>query len=134
MSSLQVATLTGLGTLTASASAMTISGAQAGNVVQLGTFLSVTINCSLGNYFSIGPYTAGGVVTFTFSNVIASGVYSFVLEYNTIATTSITWPNTVVWPGNVAPNITGNRTHYFVFITDNGGASWRGIPILDFPS
>lgn len=86
---------------------------------------ALDIDCSASNYFT---KTIAGNSTFTFSNPPGSGIaYAFTLE---VALTSgtITWPTSVRWTNDVSPNsvITTGKTHLLMFITDDGGARWRG--------
>jgi hypothetical protein len=87
-----------------------------------------TIDCSQGIFFRA---TVGSSTTFSFANVPATSAYSCVLEI-THSSGTIAWPNTVVWPGDVAPTTTTGKTHLFVFITDDGGARWRGAFLTNY--
>lgn len=114
----------------------TISGGVYSNVIdQTGSVRSsvvfvpaLDINCSLGNYFI---KTISTNSTFTFSNVPASRAYSFTLE---IAHTSgsVTWPASVSWSYDLPPILTGGRSSLFMFVTDDGGARWRGAALSDY--
>jgi hypothetical protein len=86
------------------------------------------INCSQGIFFRA---TVSSSTTFSFTNVPTSVAYSCVLEITHSAGT-IAWPNTVVWPGDVAPTTTPGKTHLFVFITDDDGARWRGAFLTNY--
>lgn len=90
------------------------------HIVALG---SNTIDCSLGNYFT---RTISANSTFAFSNVPVSRAYSCVLEL-THTSGTVTWPSSVRWPNGVAPSLTTGKTHVFVFVTDDGGSTWRGV-------
>ena len=87
------------------------------------------IDCSLGNYFT---KTSTGS-TFTFSNAPASRAYAFTLEV-THTSGAITWPASVKWPGGTAPTLTTGKVHLFVFVTDDDGTSWRGVPNINYAS
>ena len=85
---------------------------------------ALAIDCSIGNYFT---KTINGASTFTFTNVPASGnAYAFTLEL-THTSGTVTWPTSVRWPGDTAPTLTTAKTHLFTFVTDDGGARWRGV-------
>lgn len=86
------------------------------------------IDCSAGNYFT---KTINGSSTFTFSSVPSSRAYSFILEL-THTSGTISWPTTVKWPADLAPAVTTGKTHLFMFITDDGGARWRGAALVDY--
>lgn len=91
---------------------------------------ALNIDCSLGNYFT---KTINGASTFTFSNAPASRAYAFTLEL-THTSGAVTWPASVVWPGNTAPTLTAGKTHLFTFVTDDGGTRWRGVVNADYPN
>lgn len=85
------------------------------------------VDCSQGNYFT---KTISGNSTFTFSNV-PSGAYAMILEVENTSGT-ITWPSAVKWPEDTAPTLTTNRTHLFVFVTDDSGTRWRGAALANY--
>jgi len=89
---------------------------------------ALDVNCSLGNYFT---KTIAGVSTFTFSNVPSAAAYSFTLEL-THTSGAITWPTEVKWPSDTPPTLTTGNTHLFMFVTDDGGARWRGSSLVDY--
>lgn len=91
---------------------------------------ALTIDCSSGNYFT---KTIASSSTFVFSNAPASKAYDFTLELTHTGGT-VSWPASVRWPGNVAPTLTTARVHLFVFITDDGGVSWRGVFNINYSS
>lgn len=82
------------------------------------------IDCSQGNYFT---KTASSGLTWTFTNVPASGAYVAVLELTNGGTGTQTWPASVKWPSGVAPVLTTSGVDLLVFITDDGGTIWRGL-------
>jgi hypothetical protein len=82
------------------------------------------IDCSQGNYFT---KTASSGLTWTFTNVPASGAYVAVLELTNGGTGTQTWPAAVKWPSGVAPVLTTSGVDLLVFITDDGGTNWRGL-------
>jgi hypothetical protein len=84
---------------------------------------ALNIDCSTGNFFT---KTIAGNSTFTFSNAPASTAYAFTLEL-THTSGTVTWPASVQWPGGTAPTFQNAKTSLFVFVTDDGGARWRGI-------
>lgn len=103
-----------------------VNGAYAGNVVAVA---ALAIDCSAGNYFTKTITTNS---TFTFSNVPASRAYSFTLEVTHTGGT-ITWPASVKWPrGELAPVLTTGKTHLLMFVTDDGGTSWRGAALPNY--
>lgn len=114
----------------------TISGATYSGVVDVSgsarssivAVAALNVDCSLGNFFT---KTINANSTFTFSNAPASRAYSFVLEL-THTSGTVTWPAAVRWPGTTAPTLTSGRTHLFVFVTDDGGTTWRGASSVDY--
>ncbi len=95
------------------------------------TVSGTTIDCSQGNYFT---KTITGATTFTFTNVPTGCVYSFTFEVTCNGSNSITWPAAVKWPLDTAPTISDAKTQLFTFITDDGGARWRGNSAVDYPN
>jgi len=101
------------------------TGSVRANVVALA---ANTLNCSLGNYFT---RTISANSTFAFSNVPASRAYSCTLELTHTGGT-VTWPASVKWPNDTAPTLTTGKTHIFIFVTDDGGARWRGAALTNY--
>jgi len=92
---------------------------------------SSDIDCSLGNYFTT---TVSGNTSFTFSNAPSSRVYSCMLEI-THTSGTISWPASVKFAGGVpAPDLTTNKVHLFLFVTDDGGTTFRAGTLIDFTS
>ena len=125
-------TLTGTQTLTNK----TVSGGiYSGVVDQTGSvrggvvaMAALDVDCTAGNHFT---KTISANSTFTFSNAPASRSYGFVLEV-THTSGTLTWPASVRWPANTAPTLTSGKTHLFVFVTDDGGTTWRGASSVDY--
>lgn len=117
----------GTGATAASNTDLDVSGTYAGNVVAVS---ALDVDCSTGNYFTKTISTSS---TFTFSNVPSSRAFSFTIEVNCTGTsTAITWPAAVKFPGNTAPTLTDTKTHLFLFVTDNGGTTFRGAALVDY--
>jgi hypothetical protein len=91
---------------------------------------ALNIDCSLGNYFT---KTISTNSIFTFGNAPAGKAYSFLLEL-TQTSGSVTWPAAVVWPDDFPPALTSGKTHLFMFLTDNGGTTWRGTAAANYSS
>lgn len=104
-----------------------VNGGQHANVSAVP---ELNIDCSLGNYFT---KTIAGDSTFTVSNVPSNSAYSFTLEL-THTSGAITWFNGVVWPGNTAPTLTTGTVHLFMFLTDDGGTTWRAAALANYAS
>lgn len=92
---------------------------------------ALDVDCSAGNYFTKAISSNS---TFTFSNIPTSGTaYSFTLEVDvTGSSTAITWPASVKWPDDMAPSLTDTKTHLFMFVTNDGGTTWRGAALVDY--
>lgn len=102
-----------------------LAGTYAQTVVAVG---ALNIDCSTGNYFT---KTINANSTFTVSNVPASRAYSFTLEL-THTSGTITWFSGVVWPGGTAPTLTTGKVHLFMFVTDDGGTTWRASSLINY--
>jgi|TARA_R100000482_G_scaffold50338_2_gene17872 hypothetical protein len=90
---------------------------------------ALDIDLDTGNYFT---KTINANSTFTFSNPPASGtVGSFTLEL-THNSGTVTWPASVKFNSDTAPVLTAGRTHLFFFVTDDGGARYRGAALVDY--
>lgn len=89
---------------------------------------ALDIDCSAGNYFT---KTINGASTFTVSNVPASRAYAFTLEL-THTSGTVTWFANLQWAGGTAPTLTTGKTHLFTFVTDDGGARWRGVANINY--
>jgi hypothetical protein len=90
---------------------------------------ALDINLSQSNYFT---KTINGNSTFTFSNPGNSGVATtFTLEL-THTSGTVTWPASVKFPADTAPTLTAGKTHLFMFVTDDGGARYRGAALADY--
>jgi hypothetical protein len=95
------------------------------NTIALGSGTSFITNCTQGNYFTL---TCTGGSTITFSNPPSSGnLYSMVIKVSNAST--ITWSPTPKWPNATAPSPSSN-TDIWVFITDDGGTTWRGNLVM----
>jgi hypothetical protein len=107
---------------------LSIFGSVDQTVVSLGT--SSVIDCSSGNYFTV---TVNENKTFSFTNVPVSKVYGITIEVNHVSG-SISWPSEVNFAENLAPILTTGKVHLFMFVTSNGGNTWRGAALIDFDS
>lgn len=105
---------------------LTISAPVDQNVVDLGT--GTAIDCSQGNYFKT---TVNGNVNFTFTNVPSGVLYGLMIEITHISGT-ISWPVSVKFPEDVAPSVSTDKTHLFMFVTDDAGARFRGASLYDY--
>ena len=107
-----------------------VDGAYTGSVSAVG---ALDIDLSASNYFT---KTIAGDSTFTFSNPPASGtVGSFTLEVN-YSSGNITWPGSVYWngAGQTAPTITAGKVQLYMFVTRDGGTTYRGALLADYDS
>lgn len=88
---------------------------------------ALDIDCALGNYFT---KTINANSTFTFSNA-PTGAFAFTLELTQTSGT-VEFPADVQFPNQIAPTLTTGRTHLFTFVTDDGGARWRGVSNVNY--
>lgn len=96
-----------------------------GNVAQNAVAVSASaVDCSAGNYFT---KTASGALTWTFTNVPASRAFAFALALTNGGSGTQTWPAAVVWNAGTAPTLQTSGTDILVFITSDGGTTWRGV-------
>ena len=91
---------------------------------------SVTIDCELGNSFSL---TLTESTTVDFINPPAANTaYTLSLEViqdSANTAYAVTWANTVLWPDATAPTLTDtiNAVDVFVFSTRDSGTVWYGF-------
>jgi len=117
-------TVNGAETVTGS---LRVNGQVTGNVSSIA---ALAIDCSAGNYFT---KTISADSTFTVSNVPSGCVYSFTMELTHTAGT-VTWFSGLQWPSGTAPTLTAGKVHLFMFLTDDGGTSWRGASLVNYAS
>jgi hypothetical protein len=83
------------------------------------------VDLALGSYFTKTP---SGTVTFTASNVPASGtVASFILDLTNAGAATITWITGTKWAAGIAPTLTVSGRDILGFYTHDGGTSWVGL-------
>jgi len=86
---------------------------------------TTTLDLANANYFEA---VVSGSVSWVFANPPSSTVAGgFILELTNGGGYTNTWPTAVKWPNGTAPTITTSGTDVFTFITDDGGAIWRGV-------
>jgi len=90
---------------------------------------ALDIDCSAGNYFT---KSVSSNSTFTFSNAPASRAYGFMLRVSITGSVALTWPASVKWPSGSTPSPASGTTNLFVFMTDDGGTTWRGAALLNY--
>ena len=98
-------------------------------VVALSAGSSVTLDLATGNFFTL---TTNQNTTFVFNygniQLTTNDVHGFVLKVTAGGTHSLTWPNTVDWPGGSAPDAPASgETDVFAFISHDGGSNWYGF-------
>lgn len=86
-----------------------------------------TVDCSTGDYFTL---TTAGNTTFTFDyssiTLTTDDTYCMVIEVTASGSHTLTWPASVEWPlGVAAPSPASGETSLYVFITRDGGTTWR---------
>ena len=89
-----------------------------------------TLDCSLGNYFTV---TVTANTFFAFTNVPTSRSYGFAVKI-THTSGTISWPSSVKFPADAsAPSLTTGRTHLFGFITDTvTPRKFRASALVDY--
>ena len=91
---------------------------------------ALDIDCSTGNYFT---KAISADSTFTFSNVPSTGTaFSFTIEIEVTGDRTITWPTAVKFNSDTAPTLTADKTHLFMFVTDDGGTRFRAAALVDY--
>lgn len=85
------------------------------------------IDCAAGSYFT---KTATGALSWTVTNVPASGAFSFILELTNGGLGAQTWMSGIKWPGGTAPVLASAGVDVLGFITDDGGTTWRGVQLM----
>jgi hypothetical protein len=103
-----------------------VNGSFRGNVVAVA---ALDIDLSAGNYFT---KSISANSTFTFSGTPASRAFGFTLRVTVTGDIAITWPASVEFPGDEAPTLTASKTHLFMFVTDDGGTTFRGAFLADY--
>ena len=76
------------------------------------------------NYYTIAPTAA---TTFTFpSGLDSAKVYTFELKVTLNPVISLTFPNSVKWLNDEAPDMSEIGVYFLAFRTDDGGNTWYG--------
>lgn len=85
-----------------------------------------TLDLSAALSFDI---TVTGATTFAFSNVpaVAGSLLGVILRVVNGGSAALTWPGSVKWPAGAAPALTAAGTDILVFLSDDGGTTWRGV-------
>lgn len=91
------------------------------------TVAASNIDCSAGNFFI---KTATGGLTWTVSNVPATGAFSFLLELTNGGTGTQVWMSGIKWPGGTGPTLAAAGVDVLGFLTDDGGTTWRGVQLM----
>lgn len=91
------------------------------------TVAASAVDCSAGSYFI---KTATGALTWTVTNVPATGAFSFLLELTNGGTGAQTWFSGIKWPGGTAPTLATSGVDVLGFVTDDGGTNWRGVHLM----
>lgn len=86
---------------------------------------TTTLDLASANFFSA---QVSGSTTFVFANAPSSTVAAgLILELTNGGAFTVSWPSSVDWPSGTAPTLTAAGVDVLVFITDDGGAIWRGV-------
>ena len=91
---------------------------------------ALTLDMSAGNVFAVTLTEA--VTSLTISNPPASGKagsFTLILSQDSTGGWSFTWPASITWAGGSAPELTTDAggVDVLVFLTIDGGATWRGM-------
>jgi len=102
----------------------------------LATSGQVTIDCSLGNRFTLAQ--SGTISGFTFTNVPASGKNYMCQIALTSNSNAVTWTptvggatKTIYWDGGTAPNLSSSQFQ-IILQTDDAGEKWRAIQAVAY--
>jgi hypothetical protein len=76
----------------------------------------------------------GTPVALTFNTNTASGTaqeFKLIIRQDSVGGRDVTWPSTIKWYGDFAPNLTSvaGKENMFNFTTVDGGVSWRGYEV-----
>ncbi len=93
-----------------------------GNVVTLASNVSA-MDVTLATCF-IKTVTAN--TTFSFTNVPSGVICCITLQVINGGNYTVTWPSSVKWTGNTAPDLTRNGKDVLTFVTMDGGTTWFG--------
>lgn len=101
---------------------LTVVGAYATGAAQ--AVAASAVDASTGNYFT---KTASGALSWTVTNVPSSSyTYGFILELTNGGTGTQTWMTGTKWPSGTAPTLASSGVDILVFLTRDGGTTWRG--------
>lgn len=100
----------------------------------LGTVVTLTgttpsIDCFTGDYFLLTT-TGSTVFSFDYSNITktTNEVYAMFVEVISGGSHTLTWPGSVEWPNGVAADSPASgETYIYLFVTRDGGTTWRGV-------
>ena len=82
------------------------------------------VDASTGNWFT---KTATGALSWTVTNCPSSSYsYGFILELTNGGLGTQTWMTGTKWPAGTAPTLQSAGTDILVFLTRDGGTTWRG--------
>jgi hypothetical protein len=86
----------------------------------------IIFDASSASHFSA---TLTGTVTAYFTADTTTPVNVIMMELTNPGAYSITWPTSVKWPGGSPPTFTVSGVDLLVFISRDGGTTWRGTII-----
>jgi hypothetical protein len=102
-----------------------ISGYTLAKVSLANVSATTTLDLGAANFFSA---QVTGSSSFVFANPPTSTVAAgLILELTNGGNFTVSWPSSVKWPNGLSPILTAGGTDVLVFITDDGGAIWRGV-------
>jgi hypothetical protein len=102
-----------------------ISGYTLAKVSLANVSATTTLDLGTANFFAA---EVSGSSSFVFANPPTSTVAAgLILELTNGGAHTVTWQSSVKWPSGTAPTLTTSGTDVLVFITDDGGAIWRGV-------
>lgn len=78
------------------------------------------------NYGCVFTKTVSADITFAITGVPAGAAATFTFLLTNGGSATVTWPASVKWADDTAPDLTADGTDVLAFVTANGGVTWFG--------